>query len=142
MVFKSFNYKGFEPGSSGGQFGHTRNETGDMFVPVLSEIKFATDFDRLVTLGDVPAPHHVKIDVDGNELEVLRGMAWCFGRDRPLRSVQVEMHPVTSTGIAEFMASWRFEEADRHYTSLGKEAMASGVDPSKVFSNAVFMRRL
>ncbi len=51
---------------------------------------FSVDF--LVTQFGFPVPNHVKIDVDGTELKVLRGAARTLDSDR-VWTIQVEVSP-------------------------------------------------
>jgi len=48
--------------------------------------------DFVVTQFGFPVPNHMKIDVDGTELEVLRGAARTLDSDR-VRTIQVEVSP-------------------------------------------------
>lgn len=48
---------------------------GETFEPVLKQGIFAATVDDLVHIYRLPAPHHLKIDIDGGEKEVLKGGA-------------------------------------------------------------------
>ena len=52
----------------------------------------AFSLDHLVTSGAIPAPDHVKIDVDGHEDKVVRGMHGLLSR-RLMRTVLIEADP-------------------------------------------------
>ena len=83
-------------------------------------------------------PHHVKLDVDGNELFILRGMTRLLGStDRP-RSIQVEINKRHKDEIAPFMAEHGYELANKHYTRSGRKRMARGEDPEHYAYNAIF----
>lgn len=62
-------------------------------------------FDDLVGSGQVPPPEFVKIDVDGFEHKVIRGMAQTL-RKTTVRSMLVELNPA----LAEHLAIRRFLE--------------------------------
>ena len=49
--------------------------------------------DELVLLGQVPVPRYIKIDVDGLELRVIKGMTETL-RDPKVRELLVELNPV------------------------------------------------
>lgn len=52
---------------------------------------FSVTLDSLVAQGVLPAPNHIKIDVDGIEHKVIAGAAACLA-DRACRSVLVEIN--------------------------------------------------
>lgn len=137
--FLPFNYFKHNPGSSGSQLGNTTLETGDQFTPVATELKYAVTVDRLIDDGLITPANLIKIDVDGLELPILRGMRKLL-QGPWIRSVQVEMHPTTDTEIVREMATHDFTIAERHHTSNGKGAIARGADPLMVPHNAVFER--
>lgn len=133
--FFPFNYAKSEPGSTGSQLNHTRLESGKHFEPVAVEMKYAVRADTL----PIESASVVKIDVDGNEDLILQGFGR-FLKEERLRTVQVEMHPVTDAVIQERMAEAGFVLTERHYTASGKKAIANGAAPESVFHNAIFTR--
>jgi FkbM family methyltransferase len=135
-----FNYLQHAPGSSGSQLGHVRLERGGEFAPVARELKHATTADRLVGDGLIPPATVIKIDVDGNEPQVLRGMAKLLAGSS-VRSIQVEMHPATDAEIVRILAGHDFMLSARHHTSQGQAAITEGADPLAVPHNAIFTRK-
>lgn len=53
--------------------GSTKRESGEPFQPILKQGIFAAALDDLVQKYNFPSPHHLKIDIDGGEEEVLKG---------------------------------------------------------------------
>ena len=139
-TFLPFHYFQAISGSSGSQLGHTQMESGDAFDPVAVELKHATTVDRLVDDRHLDPPTAVKIDVDGNEPSILRGMRKVLGL-RTLRTLQVEMHPASDAEIVGFLDAHGFILAERHYTQKGQQAIDAGKSPDQVPHNAVFTRR-
>lgn len=138
-AFLPFNYLKHNPGSSGSQLGNVSLESGGYFTPSATELKHAIPLDRLVDDGLVSPATMIKIDVDGNEPSVLRGMRKLL--EGPwVRSVQVEIHPKTDAEIVGFMAGCHFTLVERHHTSNGRVAIAQGAQPTNIPHNAVFER--
>lgn len=135
----AFNYQALTSASNASQLGHCRVPgSAREFVPVATEMVYATSVDRLVSHAVIPAPTLVKIDVDGNELAILRGMAGLLcGPERP-RAVQVELNVGEQEGIAAFMRDCGFELVTRHFTLEGKNALARGDAVEAVAHNAIF----
>ena len=132
-----FHYASQKPGSSGSQLGHTQSETGQEFIPVATELKYAVTVDELLNRQVIQPATLVKLDVDGNELMILRGMVGLLTRQPP-RSIQVEVHPVDRMAILDFMEDHGYTLSARHYTAIGKRHLADGVPPDEITHNAIF----
>lgn len=136
--FFSFNYVSAEAGSADSQLATTRGSAEAEYRPEIAELKYATSLDALIDAGVLKPPHHVKLDVDGNELFILRGMTRLLRRpDRP-RSLQVEINKRHKGEIAPFMAEHGYELAHKHYTRSGLKRIRRGEDPEGYAYNAIF----
>ena len=136
--FFPFNYHSNTAGTSNSQLATRRSAHESTFAPTVSEMKYATTLDALVDAGRLPTPHHVKIDVDGNEMLILRGMARLLERhDRP-RSIQVEMNQREKEEIEPFLGAHGYELAQKHYSRSGQKKIAKGEDPEAYAYNAIF----
>lgn len=134
-----FNYNLINPGSSGSQLGHSNDENGKSFTPVLVETKSVVTLDTLLmTRSVIPYPTLVKIDVDGNEALVLRGMTRLLLSDRAPRSIQVEVHSSTKDQINKVMEESGYRFVRRHYTENGLARIQSGENPAVVPHNSIF----
>ena len=83
----TFFYRSLEPGQSRHELGAgpgTRAPSAPYAQPVC-----VTTLDRAVADFKLPAPHHLKIDVDGGELRVLKGAAAVL-RGPQLRTILIE----------------------------------------------------
>jgi FkbM family methyltransferase len=139
--FLPFNYQSVVAGSSGSQLGHTTAENGQSFTPDAVELKHATTIERLISDAVIPRPSLVKIDVDGNELEILKGFGWyLLMHAEPLRSIQVEVHSNTHPGIAMFLDAYRWREVETHYTANGQKQLDRGIAPDQIISNVIYER--
>lgn len=133
-----FNYQSFLAGSSMSQLGATRDGEEREFAPVVREAKLATTLDRLVDGGFLRAPTHVKLDVDGNELPILRGMRGLLGGTQRPRSLQVEVNQRYLDELMRFLAELGYVQYGRHDTADGLRQIAEGRDPAQVAHNALF----
>jgi FkbM family methyltransferase len=138
--FFPFDYRSAEPGSALSRL-ESDGGTGEEFAPVFSELKYATSVDALIADGAIRPAALVKIDVDGNEPLVLRGMReHLSGAPRP-RAVQVEIDPETREEVHELMRGYGYEVAERHNTMAGQALIDAGQDPDQVVHNVVFRPR-
>ena len=140
--FFDFHYHSVVAGSSMHQLDCRVDGDEVAFQPVISERKLGMTVDALLEEGVIRPAHHVKIDVDGNELLVLRGMRRLLtGGDRP-RSLQVEINRRYKAELFAFLSECGYEQRARHDTAFGKSLLAAGRDPETVAHNAVFGPRL
>lgn len=133
--YGAFNYWSHKAGTSRHQLNNTTLEDGDQFTPAACERKHFTTLDRLVARWGFAPPTHIKIDVDGNEMRVLRGMEDSL---KTVRSLQVEVHPTTQDEVDAYFSAHGFHLVERHYTANGKAAMRDGVPVAVIPHNAVY----
>jgi len=70
----TFNYyRDLTVGGSMHTFGDAIDYDGRPFEPCFRQLMLSTTIDDLVGSGKIPAPHHLKLDVDGLEFEILGG---------------------------------------------------------------------
>jgi FkbM family methyltransferase len=139
--FFDFNYHHWLAGSSLSQLDSLLDDQEQQFTPMFTECKYGVTVDSLLEQSVIAPPDHIKIDVDGNELLVLRGMTRLLnGANRP-RTLQIEVNRRARQELEGFMESCGYELADRHYTQLGKAALAAGKDVESVHYNGIFRPR-
>lgn len=96
----------FRVGSSGAQI-DLEGYSGGIQVPVYTgDELLSSDLDRLENNSQQVM---IKIDTDGNELDVLLGFSETFDRGL-IATVLVETHPTNRDGIEEFMRAKNFYE--------------------------------
>lgn len=115
----TFNYKSLGSGTSDSQIGTNLDMKERIFEPAFKETKICLAVDTLVFHYQLPSPTHVKIDVDGNEMLILRGMARLLSSPRKPRSVQVEINRRYREEIFSFMTSVGYRLVTKHYTASG-----------------------
>jgi FkbM family methyltransferase len=138
--FFPFDYRSAEPGSALSRL-ESEGAVGEEFAPVSTELKYATSVDALVADGVIPPADLVKLDVDGNEPLVLRGMKTHLSESHRPRAVQAEIHPETREEVYEMMREYGYEAAERHDTFAGAALVESGMHPDRVVHNVVFRVR-
>ncbi len=116
----SFKYRSLEPGQSRHALGEApfvvaRRRGGARFVQPVC----ATTLDRAVLDFGFPAPHHLKIDVDGSELRVLRG-AQAVLRGSQLRTILIESDADAWDALAGELTGAGFALQSRH-DRVGKD---------------------
>jgi FkbM family methyltransferase len=136
-----FNYCSLEPGSSASQLGATKDGEDQEFTPVARELKHASAIDDLVDEGVIRPPTHVKIDVDGNEMLILRGMRRLLAGAAAPRTLQVEINRRYKQQLYDLLAGVDFELVEAHHTLNGKAMIAAGQSPQDIAHNAVFQPR-
>jgi FkbM family methyltransferase len=107
----SFKYRSLEPGQSRHSLGegpYVARASSTYVQPVC-----ATSLDRAVVDFQLPAPHHLKIDVDGSELRVLRGGSNVL-RGEQLRSILIETDADAWDALAAELAGAGFRLHARH----------------------------
>jgi FkbM family methyltransferase len=140
-AFLDFNYYDLTAGSSMSQLGNSKDSDEQPFAPVVTELKSAMPLDTLLSGGHVRHADHVKIDVDGNELLVLRGMRKLLIGPRRPKTLQVEINIRYKAELSVFMAECGYEQYLRHDTLHGQSLIAAGTDPELVAHNALFRPR-
>lgn len=138
--FFPFHYTNLKSGSSGHQLKESRDEFGKPFTPVATELKQATTVDYLLKKHVIEFPNLIKLDVDGNEHEVLRGMEGCLKDTKTLRSIQVEVHELDEIKVRQILERYGFALTERHHTQYGQEALDQGFKPEMISHNAVYHR--
>lgn len=136
-----FHYRSLEAASGLSQLDRALDPFGEAVVPEVSELKLTTTVDDLVARGAIPPPTVVKLDVDGNEPGVLRGMREVLTGDAPPRAVQVEVNPAEGDAVLGLLDDAGFELVHRHLTAGGARLVRDGADEATMHFNGVFAPR-
>ena len=135
----TMNYAYTDSGSSMSQLGHNMHPENGAFKPQLEEIVYCTTLDDLIWKKAIPTPHHIKIDVDGNELKILKGMAKLLASAAKPRTIQVEINPGQKAEVTSFLSDFGYKLDHVHFTADGNIKIAKGVDANNMAHNAVFV---
>ncbi len=104
----------------------------------IAELKYATTIDDLIESKNIRPPQHIKIDVDGNEMLILKGMSRLLKHTDKPRSVQVELDKDYKEEILDFMKSNNYFCKEKHYTAAGIKKIEEGQNPEQQVCNAIF----
>jgi FkbM family methyltransferase len=85
-----FHTTTFSAGRANHQFARTQDDYEQSFEPAFSFGIHSISVDALIASGTVPIPNFVKIDVDGNEDRIIRGMEVTLGNSA-LQSILCEI---------------------------------------------------
>jgi FkbM family methyltransferase len=133
-----FHYRSLESAASGSQLHEAVSDQEEQFEPAVSELKYGASLDSLIADGVVRAPDFIKIDVDGNEHRILRGMEQLLTGSKRPRVLSVEVNVRGRDEMFAFMERCGFKLADRNYSLAGKKLIARGEDPEAIPHNAIF----
>ncbi|MFO7645985.1 MAG: FkbM family methyltransferase [Desulfosarcina sp.] len=135
----NFIYDSRDVGTSNSQLSFHRkedkvsnNQTGNF------ELKYAVSIDNLIFSESFPPPDYIKIDVDGNELPILRGMSNLLKSKKRPKSIQVEICNDDNPQILSFMENHNYLVANAHYSIFGMEAIAQGGQGESYVCNTIF----
>ena len=136
--FFPFNYFSKEAATSHSQIGSASDHSGSEFKPEISELKYSASIDSLITTKEFPPPHHIKIDVDGNELKILQGMSILMKSPERPKSIQVEIDEPYKEDIMSFMALHNYTLSAKHYSRARLKRISEGHSHEAIMLNAIF----
>lgn len=114
-MIDTFNYHNLATGSSIHALGEAIDDRGRPFEPIAQQQVLAYSIDDLIGQFNMPIPNHIKIDVDGIELTILKGAETTLGN--PLvKSILLELQKgdAETNAAAEFLGSKGFEFHSKH----------------------------
>lgn len=136
--FFPFTYFSEEAATSHSQIGSSSDDSEMGFKPEISELKYSASIDSLIATKEFPPPHHVKIDVDGNELKILQGMSTLLKSPQRPKTIQVEIDEPYKEDIMSFMALHNYTLSAKHYSRARLKRISEGYDPETVMLNGIF----
>lgn len=84
-----FNYQSVEAGTALHTLGASVDYRGEAFKPIYLQKVLSFSLDDLIFRYDFPVPNHIKLDVDGIELDILHGADKVLD-DEQIKSIMVE----------------------------------------------------
>lgn len=132
-----FNYENLIPGGAIHTLGEPVDYKGDQFTPVATQRVFSYRADDLISQFNIPAPTHIKIDVDGIELDVLKGAHQALSSPA-LKTVLLELED----GVDEAVRITKYlEEHGLVFHSRHKFVYGGETGPLSGIYNYIFQRQ-
>lgn len=138
--FSHFTYDSASAGTSHSQYSADYTAETDYRDGEIAELKYATTIDHLLDAGRIAAAHHVKIDVDGNEHLILRGMARLLASSAAPLTLQVELNEPHAAESTALLQAHGYALAEKHYTRSAARRMQQTGEEQKEGCNAIFRR--
>jgi FkbM family methyltransferase len=139
--FFEFEYIGHESSSSGSQLminlGGKTDEANNG-----TELKYTSTVDRLIEIQSISNPQHVKIDVDGIELEILLGMKNLLNNpsSKP-KTIQVEVSKANCDLVRTYLEGYNYNVIATHHTIVGEKLRLRIDSPSIIQRLIALLRR-
>ena len=92
----TFNYSSLVPGAALHAVGEPIDAHGRSFEPALRQPILLFSLDDFIETFAIERPAHIKLDVDGSELDILLGGARTLS-DPDLRTIMIELEPTTAS---------------------------------------------
>ena len=138
--FSHFNYDSANAGTSNSQFSADSGAAMQPHGSEIAELKYATTIDQLMESGRIASPHHIKIDVDGNEHRILQGMARLLGSSAAPLTIQVELNEPHTAAITALLQAHRYALIEKHYTRSAARRIEQTGEKQTEGCNAIFRR--
>lgn len=133
-----FAYSTYESGSAHHQLVQVDESHLSPTDHEMKELKYGVTVDDLIESGGTVRPDHIKLDVDGNEVLILRGMERLLNSQKRPVSLQVELDEISRTEIVQFLKFHKYAVKERHYTAAGLRKIGEGQEAEKQVENAIF----
>lgn len=134
----NFNYMDLGVARSHSQVNQLSDYSGRQFDAELTELKMSFSLDSLIAYHSFPAPHHIKLDVDGNEMAILRGMLNLLARVNAPKTIQIETNTKQNLELMPFMKKSGYCVLDKHFTIQGARRIATGGNAEDYPYNIIF----
>lgn len=108
----NFNYSDLSPGSAL----HILGKTDESFDCVYEQPVLSYSLDEFIEKFNLPIPHHIKLDVDGVELDIIEGASKTLSNER-LKSLMIELNEDRDRSdekIVDFLTEKGFILRERH----------------------------
>ena len=138
--FFPFSYSSTDAGFSNNQLTPLEGRNANASNCVITEQKYATSVDALIKASLIQPAQHVKIDVDGNELRILKGMETLLKSSWSPLTIQVEVDADSQDKIISFLLAHRYRLVGKHFSRGSMRRMQSAGETAESGGNAIFKK--
>lgn len=111
---EKFNYQSIDPGEALHALGDAIDQSGMQFEPKFQHGILSMTLSHFADTFDLPAPRHLKIDVDGTEMSVLRGAQKLLD-EGTVRTILIEAGSTSvETEITQYLGNLGYSIIARH----------------------------
>lgn len=136
--FFPFHYKRWGEGASGSQLAIDGNPALATTRSIGVEMKYGLTIDSMVETGIIRPPNLIKIDTDGIEIPIVRGMSRLLKSIQRPRSLLIEIQPGEYDEQTAFMASCGYTLKENHFAGKPKRLYERGVPLKELAFNGLF----
>jgi len=134
--YAPFRYKRWRQGASGSQL--SVDGSPKMERAVGTELKAALTIDAMVSLGVIRPPNLIKIDTDGIEIPISRGMEKLLRSEQRPRGLLIEIQQGEYEPQLEYLESCGYRMSATHPVGKWKRLHDAGTPFSQLAFNALF----
>jgi FkbM family methyltransferase len=134
--YAPFRYKRWRSGASGSQLAVDGGPAMERTVG--AELKAAMTIDSMVEKGVIRSPDLIKIDTDGIEIPITRGMERLLRSAQRPRGLLIEIQQGEYQEQTEFLASCGYRLAETHPVGKWKRRLEAGASLNEIAFNALF----
>ncbi|MFM1813699.1 MAG: hypothetical protein RLZ98_394 [Pseudomonadota bacterium] len=133
-----FHYKRWGEGASGSQLAIEGNPALAATRSIGVEMKCGMTVDSMVEKGIIRRPNLIKIDTDGIEIPIVRGMERLLRSSERPRSLLIEIQPGEYDVQVDFMRSCGYALKENHFSGKPKRQFERGVPLRELAFNGLF----
>ena len=137
--FVPFKYKRWRSGASGSQLAVEGGPAMERTVG--AELKAAMTINSMVEKGVIRSPDLIKIDTDGIEIPITRGMEKLLRSARRPRGLLIEIQQGEYQEQTEFLASCGYRLTETHPVGKWKRRLDAGASLDEIAFNGLFTPR-
>ena len=135
-VYTPFNYKRWRQGASGSQLAVDGGPKLERSVG--TELKAALTIDSMVANGVIRPPNLIKVDTDGIEIPITRGMEKLLRSDQRPRGLLIEIQQGEYRQQVDFMESCGYRMSEQLFGMKGQRLRDAGTPFDQLSFNALF----
>jgi FkbM family methyltransferase len=137
----NFYIKDDRSSSSGHQIGNNKDELGNIFDPISIYPVMTFSLDFFLKTFSIESPNYIKIDVDGNESEIIKGMRGVL-KNSNLKSILIEINTQVenSSNILNYIMNYGFSTENIYNNMLQHSRIRRAKNSNNIAENIIFTK--